>query len=185
MEGSKKEIMEATFSAVRKHSYSELSVQNIADEFDKSKSLLYHHYEGKDEILLDFLDYILESFKEEAFNPHTEDSSEEFEARAFMAFRGQDCELIKTLVELRTQGIRDKRFRKKFDSLDKHYRNRLEELLEEGREEGKFKQELEPREVAAFIAAVNHEAMNRFAAGSDNDLIEEEMKNYLESRVYK
>ena len=44
---SKKEIMEATYEALCKHGYAELSIEKIADEFDKGKSLIYYHYDDK------------------------------------------------------------------------------------------------------------------------------------------
>lgn len=58
----KREIMEATYRALSKHGYGSLTIQAIADEFENSKSLLYYHYESKDELLLDFLDYALTQF---------------------------------------------------------------------------------------------------------------------------
>ena len=37
------DIMSATFRALSKHGYASLSMQDIADEFDKSRSLLHYH----------------------------------------------------------------------------------------------------------------------------------------------
>lgn len=58
----KQEIMEATYRALSEHGYGGLTTQTIADEFENSKSLLYYHYESKDELLVDFLDYVLHQF---------------------------------------------------------------------------------------------------------------------------
>ena len=38
--GTRAAIMEATFEALSKHGYADLTIQTIADEFEKSKSLL-------------------------------------------------------------------------------------------------------------------------------------------------
>ena len=57
------EILAATYAAIDKHGYAALSVQHIADEFPKSKSLLYHHYDGKDDLLLDFLEFLQSQFE--------------------------------------------------------------------------------------------------------------------------
>jgi AcrR family transcriptional regulator len=53
-------IMQATYRALRAHGYARLTIQRIGDEFPKSKSLLYHHYDGKDDLLLEFLSYMLD-----------------------------------------------------------------------------------------------------------------------------
>ncbi|RRJ31586.1 TetR family transcriptional regulator [Halocatena pleomorpha] len=54
--------MEATYRALEKHGYGNLTIQQIADEFENSKSLLYYHYESRDELLVEFLNYVLHEF---------------------------------------------------------------------------------------------------------------------------
>lgn len=185
MSDSKQEIMEATNEALRKHSYSELSIQNIADEFEKSKSLLYHHYDGKDEILLEFMDYMLENFREEVLSTREESPRKELEKDAFMAFDSRhDCGILKTLTELRTQGLRDERFREKFHGLEKTYRKRLEALISAGKQKEKFRESADPESSAKFILAVNHEALHQKAAGREIEVLEKELEKYLESQVY-
>ena len=51
-------IMEAVHDAIVKHGYPNLTMAHIAAEFDRSKSLLYYHYDGKEELLEDFFAYI-------------------------------------------------------------------------------------------------------------------------------
>ncbi|MFC3478226.1 TetR/AcrR family transcriptional regulator [Halobacterium litoreum] len=62
LDPGKRDIMEATYSALTKHGYGDLTIQQIADEFENSKTLLYYHYDSKDALLLDFLDYVLQQF---------------------------------------------------------------------------------------------------------------------------
>src|SRR5699024_8534223 len=56
-------IMEATYRALCEHGAAELSVQAIADEFDKSKSLIFYHYESREQLLSAFLAYLLDGFE--------------------------------------------------------------------------------------------------------------------------
>lgn len=178
--------MEATSEALRKHSYSELSIQDIADKFEKSKSLLYHHYDGKDEILLEFMDYMLENFRDEVLSEERESPGEELRRDAFMAFESKhDCGILKTLTELRTQGLRDERFQEKFQGLEETYRKRLEALISTGKEKGSFRESVDPRTSAEFILAVNHEALHQKAAGRKTESLEKELENYLEWQVYR
>ncbi|QAU12403.1 TetR family transcriptional regulator [Halorubrum sp. BOL3-1] len=56
-------ILGAAFRALREHGYASVTIQRIGDEFDKSPSLVYHHYDGKDDLLLDLLGFLLDAFE--------------------------------------------------------------------------------------------------------------------------
>ncbi|VTT87832.1 Transcriptional regulator, TetR family [Halorubrum sp. DM2] len=56
-------ILGAAFRALCEHGYANVTIQRIGDEFDKSPSLVYHHYDGKDELLIDLLEYLLDQFE--------------------------------------------------------------------------------------------------------------------------
>ncbi|QGA80952.1 TetR/AcrR family transcriptional regulator [Candidatus Nanohalobium constans] len=176
---SKNEIMEATRKALAKHSYSELSIQNIADEFDKSKSLLYHHYNGKDELLLDFLDYMLEDFENKAFTCNCTDDQEKFKAAAFMAFKlPEQDDFLKTLIELRTQGLRNPDYRQKLHKFEEMYKQKIEEILRDTAEGDLGSESIE--DISQFILSINNEAMHRRAIGKEVEPLEKELERYLQ-----
>jgi AcrR family transcriptional regulator len=179
---SKEEIIEATCKALEKHGYSDLSVQKIADEFNKSKSLLYHHYDGKDEILLDFMEHQLKNYREEAEKDNGKDTKEEFRDKAFMAF-GEEKNM-KGFVEIRTEGLRDERFRNLFKEFSEAYRNKLQELIRKGQEEGIF-QEADAEKVSKFIDIVNREVIFSGALEEESEEIREELEFYLDQKVFR
>lgn len=185
MDEAKEEIMEATNSALEKHSYSELSIQNIADEFDKSKSLLYHHYDSKDEILLDFMNHMLENFQDEILSSQETDFEEKFWNEAFMAFNMcRSSEFIKTLEELRAQGLRDDRYCQKFSKLENTFMEEMENLLKIGIDQNVFNSGFRVERVAQFILSVNQEAIRKTAENKEVEHLEEELENYLKYRIY-
>ncbi|WP_435077165.1 TetR/AcrR family transcriptional regulator [Halococcus sp. AFM35] len=51
-----------TYRALSKHGYANLTMQAIADEFEKTKAVLHYHYDTKDRLLAAFLGYILDRF---------------------------------------------------------------------------------------------------------------------------
>src|SRR6056297_2991190 len=57
--GTQVDIMRATFSALSDHGYDQLTISKIGNYFGKSNSLIYHYYDGKNELLFDFFDYLL------------------------------------------------------------------------------------------------------------------------------
>ncbi|WP_424014808.1 TetR/AcrR family transcriptional regulator [Halorubrum xinjiangense] len=56
-------ILGAAFRALCEHGYANVTIQRIGDEFDKSPSLVYHHYDGKDDLLIDLLSFLLDEFE--------------------------------------------------------------------------------------------------------------------------
>ncbi|OYR82216.1 TetR family transcriptional regulator, partial [Halorubrum ezzemoulense] len=56
-------ILGAAFRALCEHGYANVTIQRIGDEFDKSPSLVYHHYDGKDDLLIDLLGFLLDEFE--------------------------------------------------------------------------------------------------------------------------
>lgn len=66
-------IMAATYRALCKHGYANLTTQAIADEFDKTKAVLHYHYDTKDDLLAAFLEYLLDRFAAHADVDHHND----------------------------------------------------------------------------------------------------------------
>lgn len=165
-----------------KHCYPGLSIQKIANEFEKSKSLLYHHYDSKEDLLLDFLDHQLEAFREKAEEDSEEDVKEALMEKAFMAFDEETG--MKGLVEIRTEGLRDERFRERFQEFSKAYREKLEELIEEGQKEGISKEDVDAEKVSKFVDAINEEAIFNGAMGEGTEHIREELEFYLDQKLF-
>jgi AcrR family transcriptional regulator len=137
-------IMEATFEALSKHGYADLTIQTIADEFEKSKSLLYYHYETKDDLLGDFLEFLLEEFEAEVDANEGADPEDRLwtvielllpsgideneEARAYRS----------AIFELRMRAPYDERYADRFGATDERMIGTIESILADGVEEGVF-----------------------------------------------
>jgi AcrR family transcriptional regulator len=142
--GTRTAIMEATFEALSKHGYADLTIQTIADEFDKSKSLLYYHYETKDDLLGDFLEFVLEEFRAQV----DADEEDEPEARLWTVVElllppdvheDEEARRLRTaLFELRMQAPYDETYAARFAATDDRMIAVFEAILGEGVEEGVF-----------------------------------------------
>lgn len=142
MGDAREEIMDATFQAFLKHGYADLSIQKIADEFDKGKSLIYYHFDDKEDLMLSFLDNMTEKVVGDLKKGETDtenridiildkvvgiDSEEQWEFR-------------KAFQEFRVQAQHNKKFRKKFEKTEKLF---LEETTDIMRENGAKDPEIE------------------------------------------
>jgi len=141
MDPGKRDIMDATHSALKKHGYGDLTIQDIADEFEHSKSLLYYHYEGRDELLVDFLEYILGEFlgnlPDEGDSPR-----EELDALVDILLPTTVDEkpyrLMLAMFELRMNAPHDEAVREQYITVEMALRDTLEDILQRGIDANEF-----------------------------------------------
>jgi AcrR family transcriptional regulator len=136
-------IMEATYRALCAHGYASLTMQDIADEFDKSRSLLHYHYDTKEELLLAFLDHLIGWIGEHLSESETEAPLERLEEFVEKFVIDPDEEGRRTfalaLLELRIQAAHNEQFREK---LAAHYRENVAtvaRIVAAGIESGAFR----------------------------------------------
>ncbi len=187
-DGTEEEIMVATYHALRKHGYAGLTVQRIAEAFEKSKSLLYHHYEDKDELLLAFLDYMLEEF--EAGVP--DEAVEGPDGRLDTALDEMLTEtappeaeqFLAAMVELRAQAAHDERYEEQFSQHDRFFRESLAAAIRDGVDDGTFR-DVDPDGVAEFLVTLITGAMIRqvTSEGVDRSAVRGEVERYVESTL--
>ncbi|WP_416841068.1 TetR/AcrR family transcriptional regulator [Haloferax sp. DFSO52] len=159
-------IMDATLIALAKHGYADLSIKSIGTEFEKSTSLLYYHYENKDELLLAFLDYVIDLFVA-TIDPNAENPDAEL--RSFVEHvlpperppDGGDVEPVappgmnepemfqRAIFELRTQTVHDDDYRQKFDEMESYMIDTIATLIRREMEAGHY------REMNAEVMAEN------------------------------
>jgi len=184
--GTRAAIMEATFEALSKHGYADLTIQTIADEFEKSKSLLYYHYETKDALLGDFLGFILDEFETEV----GADGDEDPESRLWGVVRlllppdltdDEEARRLRTaLFELRMQAPYDEAYAERFAATDERLIAAFEAILAEGVETGAF--DVDPRIGAELlIDAVTGATLRAVTTGIDGRTALEPVEALVES----
>ncbi|KOX95348.1 TetR/AcrR family transcriptional regulator [Halorubrum tropicale] len=141
MDPGKRDIMEATHIAVKKHGYSDLTIQHIADEFDRSKALIYYHYDGRDDLLVDFLKYILGGFlatlPEEGSSPR-EELDDLIELLLPTTVNEEPYRLMLSMFELRMNAPHDEAVREQYLEVEERVRMVLEDILRRGIESNEF-----------------------------------------------
>ncbi len=112
-------IMQATYRALCKDGYANLTVQAIADEFDKTKGVIHYHYDTKEALLVAFLEYLLEAFEQNIAVDDQADPDERLltliETLLFgPPERGEfdHWELMTALLEVRTEAPYNQEFRR-------------------------------------------------------------------------
>ncbi|GAB6862525.1 TetR/AcrR family transcriptional regulator [Haloplanus litoreus] len=138
--GPDEAIMEATYQALRKHGYADLTIQRIADEYGKSTAAVHYYYDTKDELLAAFLDYLLERFVDSIHDVETTDPEERLELLLdeLLVKPQENPDLSVALLEMRSQAPYKDAFSKRFEQNDEYIRYMLKAVVNHGIDEGVF-----------------------------------------------
>lgn len=182
-------IMHATYRALCEHGYADLTIQRIADEFPKSKSLLYHHYDSKDELLVDFLGFLLDHFKTDVPSDDPADGHAHLQALLDHALPEsldeERAEFASAMTELRAQAPHDEAYRDQFTRTDRFFRDCIAAIIREGIDQGVFRA-VDPDRTAGFIATTIHGARAQRVTTDDAEPIaatRRELTEYIRARL--
>lgn len=175
-------IRAATYRALSEHGYSDTTIQHIADEFEKSKSLLYYHYENKDELLAEFMRHLLDCLAEELT---VEEDDPYAELRTLVdrlvpvPMDEADRQFRRILLEIRARAPYDETYRDQFRRSDELVRRAFADVIARGIEEGRFR-ETDPEQAAEFIQTALLGAMERGVTLNDPEAVARTRRTLLE-----
>ena len=190
-------IMQATFLALRRYGYAGLSISRIADEAGLSKGAFYNHYDDKDDLLLSFLDYMLEHY-EAAFVLVTTDDPEA-DLRRYLEtavsgiappgiepedLPGGERSMFGPFVELRAQAVNDDAYRERFGDLDDLFAGQLANVVERGIDAGQFRT-VDPEQTAQGLLTLLMGAIFRRGTAKTYDpvAVQAEINAILDSHL--
>ena len=186
--GTREEIMRATYLALCEHGYAGLTIARIGEEFPKSKSLIYHHHDGKDALLLDFLEFMLDRYEATMPLERPEDPEAHLEAVLDYMFLtplpDEHRDFLTAMVELRSQAAHDEDYRAHFTRHDRFFVERLSLLVEAGIESGDFA-DVDSEVVASFVLNAMNGSLG-WRLTTDDDPAEDvraELEAYLRARL--
>jgi AcrR family transcriptional regulator len=186
--GTREEILAATFKALHEHGYSELTVDDIGDEFEKSQSLIYHHYDSKDEVLLDLLELMIEHFESHKPGTYVSDPRDRIKTFVEMSvgLESMDRTAAGTFTELRAQAIHDDDYREQFVKYDEVIQEALADDIRKGIEAGAFR-DVDAERMATWLYTVTVGTTFRSVTAGDSwiDMNEEEVNSHLENVLYR
>lgn len=191
---TREEIMYATFAAIQKHGYAGVSISRIAAETDLAKSSFYHHFDGKDDILLSFADFIVEEFARGLETETTENPLEELYAFLTLLLGVEPTErdapdyldINSAYFELRSQAIHDPAYREKFTETSDRFLRDFVAIIEAGIEADVF-EDVDPQGTASFILTlVDGIIFNTLTRTDDpREQLWAQLDDYLRANVFR
>ena len=183
-------IMKATYLALCEYGYADLTIKRIGDEFEKSKSLLYYHYDSKDELLVDFLGFVLENFKSDVPVEARDDPRAHLEALLDHVLPptldAERYEFTSAMMELRAQAPHDEGYREQFTRTDRFFRRRIADVVRDGVESGAFR-DVDPEGAAALlVTTINGSMLERVTTDDAEDAVRatrRELDAYVDARL--
>ncbi len=158
--------MEATYRALCAHGYADLTMQRIADEAGKSKSLLHYHYGTKRELLVAFLGFLFERFEKrvEATEGDAPEERLRFLLDKMVPDEDDDGEYDRfglALAEIRTQAPYVETYREQIAQSEAAIRGRFADVIRDGIEQGVFREVDADRTATLLFAALDGARLQR------------------------
>ncbi|MFB6124234.1 MAG: TetR/AcrR family transcriptional regulator [Haloferacaceae archaeon] len=182
------DIMCATYRALCRHGYADLTMQDIADEWDKSKAALHYHYDTKRGLLLAFLDYLFDQYRRRVADPAGDDARERL--RSFLdaslapSDRDANQEFQTAALEIRAQSPYVGEFRDRLVELDAFIRRRVRELVAAGVDDGSIGADVDPDAAAATIVTLLDGAhTRRVALDASVEEVQRPLYDYVEGQL--
>lgn len=159
-------IMEATFRALSTHGYSDLRMRHIGEEMKMTRQVIHYHYEGKHDLMSNFLEYIIDQYEGSVEVDADAPPREELDARIDQCLFGPEFDdfghwdRMKVYHELFVHAQNDEKHRRIFNEHYERIRGSITEVVEEGIEKAVFR-DVNAARMGQLITDVIHAARGR------------------------
>jgi AcrR family transcriptional regulator len=187
--GTRVALMKATYEALSEHGYADLTIERIGEEFEKSVSLVYHHYDSKDALLVDFLEFMLDRFEADVAFDEPDDARARLRAlfdRVLSASIDDERRaLMGAITELRAQAPHNEAFREQFARSDRFFHARIAAIIEAGIDQGVFRDVDPDRTAELLLTTINGAMIGRVTTAEEAPIraVRAELDEYVRLRL--
>jgi AcrR family transcriptional regulator len=173
-------LMEATYRALCEHGYDDLTMRDIAAEFEKSRALVHYHYDSKADLLAAVLEWMVDRYEAYVFDELSEEDGprETLETFVDVVLYGPDdpefdhWAFFTALLEFRSRAHRDERIR---EAVVRGYDRTIDvirAMLEDGIARGAFR-EVDTEAAAHFLFLATDAVRVRRITNGDPEAVEQ------------
>lgn len=181
------ELIRATYRALCKHGYANLTMQDIANESAKSKAALHYYYDTKQDLLLAFLSFLYERFEKRVRTPSGNNPRERLiafiDAVLTPPERDEQLAFQTAFLEIKTQVPYNEGFSERIAQFDDLLYKQCRSIVAEGIEAGVFR-ETDPDAVATFFVTLfNGDHVLWVTENQSSDTTRRLFVEYIESQL--
>lgn len=195
---TQEEILQAAFEVLQEEGYSGLSIKRIADKVGLQKASVYHHYSDKDDLLLSFVDYILDMVESDLIQTSDIDPKTQLEAIIDSILLGEGAssseveisppsdDLLRVFIQIQAQATHNLDYRDRILAVENRHEEHLATIIQRGIDTGEFR-DVDPEHVATTLSTFILGAFSQRATRTQPSLtpVHESIKSYLENVLYK
>ena len=181
------DIMCATYRALCRHGYADLTMQDIADEWSKSQAALHYHYDTKRGLLLAFLDHLFESYTDRVADTGEGDAAGRLRAIVDDALdpprTATNRELRTALFEIKARAPHDDEFRDRLERFDRHLHEEITGIVVDGVEDGVFRYDVDPETTATLLVTLVDGGRSRRVVLGDDEGVRAAVRAAIDDRL--
>lgn len=182
------EILEATYRALCKHGFADVTVQDIADRSAKSKATIHYHYDSKQDLFTAFLASLYDDYTDRLDAVAGDTAREELLALLeFSLAEGDDAPGIDfrtAMLEIKAQAPYDDGFRERLTAFDTYLTDRIRDVVASAVAAGEFRADVDPDRTAEFlVTTIKGAHTRRVAVDHPLDRIRGTLVEYVETRL--
>jgi len=179
------EILEATSRALCKHGYADLTLKDIADEADRSKAAIHYYYDSKENLFLEFLDFLYERYTSQLPAVDGGTPRDQLYTLLETALTDEEAapaqEYQTALLEVTAQAPYNDAIQTRLANFDDMLFERARKIIAAGVEMGEFNQTVEPAVAAEFLmTAITGAHTRRVAIDQPSERSYEAVTQYAE-----
>ncbi|MFD1635245.1 TetR/AcrR family transcriptional regulator (plasmid) [Haloplanus ruber] len=182
------EILEATYRALCRYGYAELTLENIAEEADRSKGIIHYHYDNKENLFVELLDFLYERYTTQL--PSVEGGTPRAQLSALLDVvltdeeTTPDQEIRTALLEVKAQAPYNDAIQTRLTNFDEVLFERIQDIIAAGVEIGEFDTTVEPAVAAEFLVTIITGAHTRcVAVECSSEQLHETITRYVEKHL--
>ncbi|MFA9418009.1 TetR/AcrR family transcriptional regulator [Natrinema sp. HArc-T2] len=180
------EILEATSRALCQHGYADLTLKDIADEADRSKAAIHYYYDSKENLFLEFLDFLYERYTAQLPAVDGGTPRDQLYTLLETALTDEEAapaqEYQTALLEVTAQAPYNDAIQTRLVSFDDLLFERAREIITAGVEMGEFNETVKPAVAAEFlITAITGAHTRRVAIDQSFERSYEAITQYAET----
>src|SRR6056297_1554128 len=181
------EILDATYLALCKHGYADLTIQNIADESDRSKATIHYHYDSKEELFAALLDHLYERYVARIDAADGDTARQRLDAVLDVLLADEaplDREFHTAVLAVTARAPHDDAIRERVAAFDRRLFETFRDVVATGVDAGEFDADAEPAVVAEqLVTTVKGAQIRRFAAERSTERSRDAVDGLVETRL--